>query len=79
MSERAFDLTEARFDFSNDSLVKDSLLERLLSRQKNAESSRVQVSLDSVMGVEDRGITQASDSALGRERDLPSPDKGRGL
>ena len=58
------DLNDSRFDFSADSLIKDSLLERLMSRQMEAEGrgegsaghgaadARVPLSLDALTSAE---------------------------
>ena len=78
MSEITLDLTEARFDFSVDSLVRDTLLTSLLARQKNADSSRKPVSLEEI-----EGDTRSTKSILGGAtqptRELPSKDKGPSL
>jgi len=74
MSENALDLNDARFDFSTDSLIKDTLLQGLLARQK--DDQRVPISFDEIVGGDS---PKTPDNASRMERDLPSPDKGRGL
>ena len=75
MSEMAFDLTEARFDFSADSRVKDTLLQSLLARQKAVDPSRVPLSLDELGGAGQGG----AGNSTRLERSLPTDEMGRKL
>ncbi len=79
MNETAIDFSSGRFDFSRDSLIRESLLERLMSRQagKSAESagSRTPVSLDELTREQPvRGSRREN-----RGCEPPARDKGRDL
>jgi hypothetical protein len=73
MSEFSMNLNDARFDFSADSKVKDSLLKSILSRQ----TERAPVSFNDLLGQE-RGGAVRTGGTCGPVPGITPPDKGRG-
>ncbi len=71
MSEFTVDLSEGQYDFSNDSLVKESLLKGLLARQ----ASRKAVSFEEL----DDSEWKRGRKSFTREPGAPAKEKGRGL
>ena len=78
MDELFPDLNDSRFDFSAGSLIRESLFERLTSKQMHAGGSRISVRLDALEDAERGAAAPSADRAAQREQDLPETDKGRG-
>ncbi|MCL2068346.1 MAG: hypothetical protein FWH00_00445 [Oscillospiraceae bacterium] len=74
MNEITFDLSDSRFDFSTDSLVRESLLGGILSRGADSKGARIPVSLDELAGSSQR---LPKNPQPGREH--TPPGKGRGI
>ena len=75
MNEMALDLSDRRFDFSADSLVKETLLGGIMSRRPDSKNSRIPVSLDELAD-SGRGASAAKQNL---QRGRSDPGKGRGI
>jgi hypothetical protein len=79
MNELVIDLNSDAFDFSKDSLIKETLLKGLLARQSKKQSksgdARTSISLDDL----EYGEPKLPRGNQSREAEPPFKSKGRGL
>ena len=75
MDELYPDLNDSRYDFSADSLVRESLIQRLTASQLGPAQSRIPMRLDDLDASDAGGRAHARDLSPLRERDTPNADK----